>query len=153
MPLSDVDASFLGDGNLTFLFALRPDGSPTGWPMTSEFREGELTFSTYAKSLKARVCTQAGIAAALAVRRDAARVVRAVCAEGTVTVRAPEGGGPGVRSRDGLAALGAMEVPEDIRVRVESAEREGKRAVLALDVSAGAVWSLDASLEGGHAEA
>jgi hypothetical protein len=153
MPLSDADASFLGDGNLTFLFALRPDGSPTGWPMTSEFREGELTFSTYAKSLKARVCTQAGIAAALAVRRDAARVVRAVCAEGTVTVRTPEGGGPGVRSRDGLAALGAMEVPEDIRVRVESAEREGKRAVLALDVSAGAVWSLDARLEGGHAEA
>jgi hypothetical protein len=153
MPLSDADASFLGDGNLTFLFALRPDGSPAGWPMTSEFRAGELTFSTYARSPKARVCTQAGIAAALAVRRDGARVVRAVCAEGTVSVRAPETGGPGARSRDGRAAASAMEVPEDIKARVETAEREGKRVVLALDVSAGAAWSLDASLEGGHAQA
>jgi hypothetical protein len=153
MPLSDADASFLGDGNLTFLFALRPDGSPTGWPMTSEYQEGELTFSTYAKSPKARVCAQAGVAAALVVRRKGARVVRAVCTEGTVSLRAPEAGGPGGRSRDGQAAASAMEVPEDIRIRVETAERDGKRVVLTLDVSAGAVWSLDVSLGGGHAEA
>jgi hypothetical protein len=153
MPLSDADASFLGDGNLTFLFALRPDGSPTGWPMTSEFQDGELTFSTYAKSPKVRVCVQAGMATALVLRRDGTSVVRAVCAEGTVSLRPPEAGGPAVRSRDGQAAAGAMEVPADIRARVEAAEREGKRLVLALDVSAGAEWSLDASQEDGHAEA
>jgi len=52
MSLSEPDAAFLSDRNLTFLFARRP----AGWPMTSVLTDDGLTFSTYAKSAKVRTC-------------------------------------------------------------------------------------------------
>ena len=45
MSLSEPDAAFLADRNLTFLFARRPDGSPAGWPMTYSLTEGMLLVS------------------------------------------------------------------------------------------------------------
>jgi len=56
MSLSEPDAAFLADRNLTFLFARRPDGSPAGWPMTSVLTDDGLTCSTYAESAKVRTC-------------------------------------------------------------------------------------------------
>jgi hypothetical protein len=59
MSLSEPDAAFLADRNLTFLFARRPDGSPAGWFMTSVLTGDGLTFSTYAKSAEVRACLAA----------------------------------------------------------------------------------------------
>jgi hypothetical protein len=134
MSLSEPDAVFLADRNLTFLFALRPDGSPAGWPMTSVLADGALTFSTYAKAAKVRTCLAAGHATALAVRRTGEEIVRAVCVSGPVRL-AETGGSPG------SPAPGSIEVPARVRDRVQSATAEGKRVVLALDVAAGAAWS------------
>jgi hypothetical protein len=37
-----------------FLLVRRPDGSPTGYPMTGFFRDGAVEFTTYRRSAKAR---------------------------------------------------------------------------------------------------
>jgi len=143
MSLSEPDAAFLADRNLTFLFARRPDGSPAGWPMTSVLTGGALTFSTYAKSAKVRTSLAAGQATALVVRRAGDEIVRAVCVSGPVRLTQPgEQAGPG-----------AIDVPAHVRDRVQSATAEGKRVVLALDVSAGAAWSAGQSGEAAGAEA
>ena len=143
MPLSEADAAFLAGRNLTFLFARRPDGSPVGWPMTSVLTEGELTFSTYAKSAKVQTCLAAGHATALVVRRACDQIVRAACVSGPVRLTKP-----GQR-----AGQGAIDVPGHVRDRVQSATAEGKRVVLALDVSAGAAWSTGPSGEAAGAQA
>jgi len=134
MPLSEPDAAFLADRNLTFLFALRPDGSPAGWPMTSVLADGALTFSSYAKAAKVRTCLAAGHATALAVQRTGEEIVRAVCVSGPVRLAKP--GGPALSGTPG-----AIDVPAQVRDRAQSATAEGKRVVLALDVAAGAAWS------------
>jgi hypothetical protein len=143
MALSEADTAFLADRNLTFLFARRADGSPAGWPMTSVLTEGELTFSTYAKSAKVQACLAAGHATALVVRRAGDEIVRAACVSGPVRLAQPgEQAGPG-----------AIDVPAHIRDRVQSATAEGKRVVLALDASAGAAWSTGPNGEAAGAEA
>jgi hypothetical protein len=140
-PLSDADEAFLGAGNLTFLFALRADGSPSGWPMTSEFRDGELTMSTYLKAPKARVCAAAGYATALVVRRHGDDLAQAVCVSAPISLRQPEPGGPVARSQNDVPGAGALAVPDHILQGVERAEQEGKRVVLAMDVTNAKVWS------------
>ncbi len=54
MSLSEPDAAFLAERNLTFLFARRPDGSPVGWPMTSgsRARRRDRGRSSFAKLLE-----------------------------------------------------------------------------------------------------
>jgi Pyridoxamine 5'-phosphate oxidase len=43
------------DGSVVmFMIVRRPDGRPTGYPMTGRFRDGELYVSTYRKAAKAR---------------------------------------------------------------------------------------------------
>lgn len=39
---------------MLFLLVRRPDGSPTGYPMTGLFRDGDIEFTTYRKAAKAR---------------------------------------------------------------------------------------------------
>lgn len=143
MSLSEPDAAFLADRNLTFLFARGPDGSPAGWPMTSVLTDDGLTFSTYAKSAKVRTCLMAGQATALVVRRTGDEIVRAVCVSGPVRLTPPgEQAGPG-----------AIDVPGQVRDRAQSATAEGRRVVLALDVRAGVRWSTDGTGEAAGAEA
>ena len=146
MSLSESDAVFLANRNLTFLFALRPDGSPVGWPMTSVLADDVLTFSSYAKAAKVRTCLAAGHATALAVRRAGEEIVRAVCVSGPVRLAEP--GEPA-----GSGTAGAIEVPAQVRDRVQLATAEGKRVVLALDVAAGAAWSAGEAGEAAGAEA
>ena len=134
MSLSEPDAAFLADRNLTFLFPLRPDGSPAGWPMTSVLADGALMFSSYAKAAKVRTCLAAGHATALVVRRAGEEIVRAVCVSGPVRLAEP-GRLPGSET------AGAIEVAAQVRDRAQSATAEGKRVVLALDIAAGAAWS------------
>jgi hypothetical protein len=143
MSLSEPDAAFLSDRNLTFLFARRPDGSPAGWPMTSVLTDDGLTFSTYAKSAKVRTCLAAGQATALAVRRAGEEIVRAVCVSGPVRLAQP----------GEQTVPGSIGAPGHVRDRVQSATAEGKRVVLALDVAAGANWSADRTGEAAGAEA
>lgn len=143
MSLSEPDAAFLADRNLTFLFARRPDGSPAGWPMTSALTDDGLTFSTYAKSAKVRTCLAAGQATALVVRRAGEEIVRAVCVSGPVRLTQP----------GEQTAPGSIDVPGHVRDRVRSATEEGKRVVLALDVADGAKWSTDGTGEAAGAEA
>jgi hypothetical protein len=138
MSLSEHDAAFLAARNLTFLFARHPDGSPAGWPMTSVLTDDGLTFSTYAKSAKVRTCLAAGEATALVVRRAGDEIVRAVCVSGPVRLAQP----------GEQAGSGAIDVPEQVRDRVQSATAEGKRVVLALDVAAGPRWTTDGPGEG-----
>lgn len=133
MSLSEPDAAFLADRNLTFLFARRADGSPVGWPMTSVLAGDELTFSTYAKSAKVRICLAAGQATALVVRRAEEVIVRAACVRGPVRLARPAE----------QTAPGSMDVPGHVRDRARSATEEGKRVVLALDVADGTTWSID----------
>ena len=143
MSLSEHDAAFLAARNLTFLFARHPDGSPAGWPMTSVLTDDGLTFSTYAKSAKVQTCLAAGHATALVVRRACDQIVRAVCVSGPVRLTQP-GQQPGP---------GAIDVPGHVRDRVQSATAEGKRVVLAMDVSPGAAWSTGPSGEVAGAQA
>jgi hypothetical protein len=43
------------DGSVVmFMIVRRPDGGPTGYPMTGMFRDGELAITTYRKAAKAR---------------------------------------------------------------------------------------------------
>ena len=133
MSLSEPDAAFLADRNLTFLFARRADGSPVGWPMTSVLAGDGLMFSTYAKSAKVRICLAAGQATALVVRRAGEEIVRAVCVSGPVRLAQP----------GEQTAPGSIDVPGHVRERARSATAEGKRVVLALDVADGARWSTD----------
>ena len=37
-----------------FLIVRRPDGSPTGYPMTGVFHDGDVEFTTYRKAAKVR---------------------------------------------------------------------------------------------------
>jgi hypothetical protein len=146
MSLSEPDAAFLADRNLTFLFTRNADGSPAGWPMTSVLTGDGLAFSTYAKSAKVRACLAAGQATALVVRRAGDEIVRAVCVSGPV--RLAEAGGQAA-----APTAGSIDVPGHIRDRVQEAEAGGKRVVLALDVAAGASWSSGTTGEAAGAEA
>jgi len=111
--------------------------------MTSALVGDELTFSTYAKSAKVQACLAAGQATALVVRRVGDEIVRAACVSGPVRLTQPgERPGPG-----------AINVPGQVRARVQAATAEGKRVVLALDVSAGAAWSTGPGGEAAGAEA
>jgi hypothetical protein len=50
MSLSEPDAAFLAERNLTFLFARRPDGSPAGWPvLTFDLSPRAVTSASFAK--------------------------------------------------------------------------------------------------------
>jgi len=68
MSLSEPDAVFLADRNLTMLFARPPDGSPADRLMTCTLTDDGLTFTTYAKPAKSRTCLAAGQATDLVVR-------------------------------------------------------------------------------------
>jgi hypothetical protein len=54
--MADDDAApALPDGTVAmFLLVRRPDGSPTGYPMTGLCRSGNVEFTTYRKAAKAR---------------------------------------------------------------------------------------------------
>lgn len=132
LQLSEADEAFLAAGRLTFIFAFRSDGSPTGWPMTSEYLDGELTMSTYAKAVKTRVLASAGHLTAVVVQREGGNVADAVAFSAPVQVRQPGSGGPTSRSANQAPGEAALEVPAEIKAGVDRAEASGKRVVLSV---------------------
>lgn len=123
---------FLRRGNLTFLFSLRSDGMPTGWVMMSEYADGEVTMSTYAKSAKVRLIAARGSASCVMVRKSEDGVSTALSVDGPVQTTAPDPGGPRSRTTAGRPAGGVLEVPEEIVDLVTTRESSGKRVMMRL---------------------
>lgn len=111
---------------MLFLVVRRPDGSPTGYPMTGIFHDGDIEFTTYRKSAKARylladdrVCCviPGGAEAGVAVWGHAVPV--------------PPDAFAGAARHAGPAPL---EVPSTVRESVRDALESGKRIVFRVRV-------------------
>ena len=112
-----------------FMLVRRPDGGPTGYPMTGIMRDGELAISTYRKAAKARyMLADDRVCCVVPDPDDPSRGValygHARPAEADAFISA-------VGSRGGDAAIAVpSEVRETVRDRLES----DKRMVFQIDV-------------------
>ena len=132
--------TFLGEHLRTIFFSLRPDGSPTGHPMSAFYGPDGLFFNTYTKSVKVRNITRDARVACLVTASGEEAEERGVIVHGKVRfvpideeVRDP--------ARDGLAqarvatpnvaGLDEADPEESERRRARVAQRviEGKRQV------------------------
>jgi hypothetical protein len=127
------EEDYLRSGNLTFLFALRSDGMPTGWVMMSEYGAGEVTMSTYKKSAKVRVLDARGAAHCVMVRKgDTGEIASALLVAGPVQTTVPHAGGPRARTTAERPADGVIDTPDEIVELVTSREASGKRVIIRL---------------------
>jgi hypothetical protein len=130
--VTDEADAFLRLHNRVLLLARRPDGSPTGWPMTGIYADGVLQFSTYRKSAKVRMMTADPRVCCLVTARegvDERRVLEYVgTAEVVTDVRTmPERSrAPGAVSAP--VAIGT--VPEEIGRRAQDRLASGKRCLV-----------------------
>lgn len=117
------------DGSVVmFMIVRRPDGGPTGYPMTGVFRGGELEISTYRKAAKARylladdrVCC---------VVPDPHRPGRGVAVYGRAEPVDSAAFTSGMSSGDG----GPMHVPDEVRETVRDRLASSKRMVFRIGV-------------------
>jgi hypothetical protein len=124
---------YLGQGNLTFLFMVRSDGMPTGWVMMSEYADGEVTMSTYAKSAKVRLIRAQGSASCVMIRKgEGDEIASALFVAGPVETTAPDAGGPRARTKADRPAAGVLDTPEEIVDLVTNREASGKRVIMRL---------------------
>jgi hypothetical protein len=118
------------DGSVVmFMLVRRPDGGPTGYPMTGMVRDGELAITTYRKSAKARylladdrVCC---------VVPDPDDPSRGVALYGHARETAVDAFMSAVGSRGDAAAIA---VPSEVRETVRNRLESDKRMVFRIDV-------------------
>jgi hypothetical protein len=113
-----------------YLFVNRPDGTVGGWPMLSNFRDGQLEFTTYRKSAKTR-----------AVFADPRLCMVVLPPAGDDDPRALAVWGVATESDDPLAFLQTnqqgtvpISVPGEIRTNVAARLEGGKRVVFRVAV-------------------
>ena len=117
------------DGSVVlFLLVRRPDGTPTGYPMTAVFRDGVLEFSTYRKAAKSRylladdrVCCV--IPDPEVPGRGVALYGRAHPTDGSAFAAGTEAG-----------EARPMEVPAEVREKVRDRVESDKRLVFRVEV-------------------
>ena len=112
-----------------FMLVRRPDGGPTGYPMTGMLRDGELAITTYRKAAKARylladdrVCC---------VVPDPDDPSRGVALYGHARQAEPEAFISAVGNRGDDAAIA---VPNEVRETVRDRLESEKRMVFRIDV-------------------